>query len=164
MAVEYEITLTDYLAAQKLHAKWSKYNTQIRNLIWGLLLSVAIVSFFVKEYLAASGAIGAIAGSFFIPFLWNNVVAQIIFRIKFKNLTISQKNQAISVLESGLGYGKSQATIGWKELEKWKENQEYILAYIDKVKFLIIPKRIATKGVDISELRQRLAREVGEAT
>jgi len=164
MVVEYELTLTDYLLAQKLHAKWADRAILIRNIIWALLLTIAIAVLFFKEYLVAGGMIGAIAGSFFIPFFWNNFVAQIISRIKYKKLTALQKNQLITVVEDGLGCGVSQAFIAWNKFEKWKENQSYILAYLSKSTFLVIPKRIAEQGINISEIKLRLAMEAGDAT
>ena len=164
MAVEYELTLTDYLIAQKLHAKWTDRAILMRNIIWTILLAITIVASFLKEYLLACTMIGAIAGSFFAPFFWNNFAAQIISRLKYRKLTAAQKNQVISISEEGVGFGVSQAVIAWKMFVKWKENQDYILAYLNKSTFLIIPKRIIEQGIDVSEIKLRLAMEVGDAT
>jgi len=164
MVVKYELTLADYLSAQKLHAKWSDRAILIRNTIWTLLLTIGLAALFFEEYAAVGGLTGAVVGSFFIPFFWNNVVAQIVSRLKYKKLTQLHKSQSISIVEKGLAYGVSQTVIEWDKFEKWRENPSYILAYLKKSTFLVIPKRIADQGINVNEIKSHLLAKAGDPT
>lgn len=60
--------------------------------------------------------------------------------------------------------GESSKLLKWSEFVKWKENEEYILAYVEKNIFFVVPKRFASDSFSVSLLIEMLKNEVGNAT
>jgi len=158
--MKYEITLEDYLGAQRLHSRWRSRDITIRNILWALTIATAIILVFFTKYILAAGMIGAIIGSFIVPFVWNDFVSQLISRGTYKKLSAPQKHQKIEITENGIVYGSEKESIDWGHFEKWKESDGYILIYLDSKRFLIVPKRIDFNSESIHELKGYLTGNV----
>lgn len=154
--MKYEIKIEDYLGAQRLHSRWRSRDIKIRNILWALTITTAIVLAVFSKYILVAGMIGAIVGSFLVPFIWNNTASPLIAKGAYKKLSAPQKHQEIEITENGIAYGNARENIEWSRFEKWKESEGYILVYLDSKRFLIIPKRIDLNGVFIQELEECL--------
>lgn len=163
MSTKFELSLADYLEAQKLHAKWTDNAVRVRNAIWAIMSVVLMLGLYAHQYLVAGALLGGIAGSFLVPFIWNRFVGPVLARNRFKGLKESHKHKTLDIDESGLWIGDPPGLLKWSEFVKWKESGECILAYIDKNIFFVIPKRVASDTFNVHRLREMLKNEVGSA-
>jgi YcxB-like protein len=156
------ITLTenDYLAAQKLHARWSQKK------LW-LVACIAVASIIMAGCLRNThyaftavifvcGTVGGVLGSCLLHFFYMPLMSRRIFRQHMG----SQPAQQCLWDTHGITFemeGERHA-IAWRDIVKWKEGPSLFLLYQADGRFHPVTKASFTDTAACDEFRHQLAR------
>jgi hypothetical protein len=159
MATEFTITESDYVNGAILSGRASR--TQSTWLLAGaaVLLAVAI---FDPVHLRPTGIWVLLCGIFgYYGTL--HLVTPWQARKAYRNYQSIHGALLIDIRPEGFWVATKtgENLAKWESLLKWRENHDYLLAYIAPKLFYIVPKRIAGAGFDVEELRRLLREKLG---
>lgn len=124
-----------------------------------------LLAFFGSPVLQG-GAIGGLIGGGLVAILGRYLIAPMLAKRHYKRykaihdeFTISQNDEGFHI-ESSNAKGFSP----WSDIQKWRENNEYILIYPMPRLYHIVPKRLSQEGFDIDMLVNKLTENVGKPT
>ena len=164
MHITTQLTVDDYLAAQRLHfrpkpaIRWVSY--ALGALFAGMLLQEAIV-------IAQGGALPRYwwmlpAGLAYGALLFLIVLPWRVGRIFKGQPALAQPTKTV-FNEEGLLLETSRGHLRfpWSMLKRWKRNKRYILVYHSAVLFHIFPRRCFENAAQFEALAERLRQNIG---
>ncbi|HJV36627.1 YcxB family protein [Geomonas sp.] len=159
MATEFTITESDYVNAAVLAGRASRKQSTWLLVAAAVLLAVAVLD---PLHLRPTGLCGLLCGIFgYYGAL--HVITPWQARKAYRNYKAMHGGLLIDIKPEGFWVATKtgENLAQWQSLLKWRENHEYLLAYIAPKLFYIVPKRIAGAGFDVEELRRVLRSKVG---
>ena len=159
METEYTISENEYVKANKLFTKPSKKLLVVYCLLITALLLIALC---FTNYILRFAAIGAIIGGIIGNILSRYVFAPVQTRKQYRVYQAAQESVIISAKPEGINFRNSsgESIIEWNKINKWRENNEFLLIYQAPQVYNIIPKRI---GVVSQNIRELLQQNIGNA-
>ena len=164
VSVECQLTVQDYLRAQRLHFR-PKPAVQILYWLFAIALGLALIEEAWVIFrggtlphgwwiLPAGLAYGAFLFLIFLP--WR--VAKI-FR---ENAALSKPNRT-ELADEGLLFesARGQIRLPWALIKGWKFNRQMLLVYHSTVHFYLLPRRCFSNENDFDHFRAMLAKQVG---
>ncbi len=160
MEVEYTITESEYVNANKLFSKPTKGVLVFYAVGVILLIITALVSDLVIVQLSA---IGGIVGGFIGQAVVRHVYAPWRTRKQYRSYKAAQEAVVVSLDENSLHFKSElgESTIEWSRINKWREDHDFLLIYQAPEIYHILPRRI---GGEIDKIREALVEHVGNAT
>jgi hypothetical protein len=149
--------LTDYLAAQHLHAR--------QNLRLGAIMVILVLIFLVELALSALQVLPwslTVAAAFLVAIM--ALYLYVMRPAQLKRLFGQQKELSrpfeMELTDEGYGFSNSygSARIPWKDYVKWREGKDIFLLYSADNMFTMIPKRLLQTDADAQFVRDQLAR------
>ena len=162
MKTQFQITEDDYARAMQL------FNRLTRNQRFIYLSATIVLVLFImfgSPILRAAGVGGLIGGA--IAILGGRfVISPILARRHYRKYKAIQDVFGIELLPDGirLSSPSAESKLTWDKMFRWRQNESYIIVYLMPRLFHIVPKSIGSKGFDLSELTNQLAKNVGMAT
>ncbi len=166
MLLEVQLTVQDFLAAQRLHFRPKPA------LRWVLYLFLAVLAAMLglEAWMIARGGVLP-SGWWILPaglaygaFLFFILLPWRVARIFHKNPALAAPTR-MTIVDQGLWLDSSrgQLRFGWQMLKRWKANSEMILVYHSGSQFHIFPRRCFPQPQDFQRLRELLGQHVGPA-
>jgi hypothetical protein len=167
MNVQFELSLADFLAAQRLHSKrslWSRFVYILTRWIYPtlgvcfLLMEPIVVRDATHQFLVVPFICGLIL-----------VLCPVYLHLQMRrcyNRTRSDPGQcAVGFDEDSLQVSgvNSKSELNWKAIHTFRENRKVFLLYLAPARFIAIPKRVFSEE-QIEELRSLLLRKIPSAT
>ena len=168
MQIQFQLSLDDYLAAQRLHAKRSFWSRLVRVLtryiypaIGLVFLALSSLFIFDKASMESSSTM-LICG---IILVFYPIYLHFWLRRCYKR-TRSGNDGCQLIFDEGRISVEGQYSKGemeWKAIHYFREDKSVFLLYLAPAKFIAIPKRVCTEE-KITELRSLLSRQVKPTT
>ena len=162
MDIEYTITEYDYVRALKLAAVATR-----KQLLWLSLLGLflLLLALFGNHSVRFAGIFG-ISFGIIGYFLTLYVVSPLMARRQYRKYKLLHQPFRFVLTDSGyiVKNESGELNVKWSDLLRWRANDEFILLYFAPKLFHLVPKKIAEKEIDISEIEQKLAAQIGSAT
>jgi hypothetical protein len=168
MQLQFQLSLSDYLAAQRLHAKRSFWSRLIRVLtryiypaIGLLFLGLSLQLIFDK---ASNGSVSTmiICG---IVLVGCPIYLHFQLRRCYKRTRSGKDGCQLTFGEDRIGiqgqYSKGE--MEWKGIRSFRDDKNVFLLYLAPARFIAIPKRVCTDE-QIDEIRSLLLRQVKPET
>jgi hypothetical protein len=164
MQIQYELSLDDYLAAQRLHATrslWPWFTNALTHYIYPifclffLALGIPLMRGSVSD---SSGRVMIICGTIMLCcplYLY-------LQRKRCYKRTRSNNGECEVTLDKERIGIKGQFTNGemdWRAVRSFRENKKVFLLYLAPARFIVIPTRVCT-GEQIRELRTILSQKI----
>jgi YcxB-like protein len=159
---QYRISEDDYVKATKLYGKLTPRSIAV--LLVAMLLLVCLIVF-GSTVVQAAGISGLVTG-LSIFFLGQYVLSPWIARRHYRKYKAIQEEFSIEIMDDGfsLRTADSDAKIKWANVLKWRHNDEFILVFPMPRIYYMVPKSLATSGLDIALLIAKLTDNVGNPT
>ena len=158
--VEYTLTEDEYVKANRLFTKPTKKSFLIYVAVTTISIIVALVSdILLIQLIVIGGLIGGSLGHVIVRYLY----APWVTRKQYRSYKAIQEPVSVSKQSDGI-YFKSdvgEAKIEWSRINKWRENDIFVLIYQAPQVYHILPKR---KGSEIAAIRKELMVNIGNAT
>lgn len=164
MEVTYRISEQDYVSVTKLSAKLTPrivlvysgtafvlvllviYGSQI---LWGGALWAA----------ALGGLIAGLVGGLVTRY----IVVPILARRQYRKYKAIHQEFALELVDDGIRFSSANGDgkVLWSQVDKWRQNDEFILIYLMPRLFYIVPKSVVSQGFDLQALIEKLLHHVG---
>ncbi len=160
MEVEYTITESEYIKANKLFTKPTKGILIFYALVAILLIIAALVS---DSFIVRLSAIGGIVGGFLGQAAVRYFYAPWRTRKQYRSYRAAQEPVVVKLDASSLHFKSKlgDSTIEWERINRWREDSNFLLIYQAPEVYHILPKRISN---EIGKIREALLEHVGNAT
>ena len=161
MSTKYRISENDYVNASKLFGRLT--SRQIKFCLPGLLILLGTAIFGTEEIRQI--AIITICVAIVFYFAGNYVISPILGRSYYRKYKAIQDEFEIDLFDDGVFIGSSSGSgkVLWNTINKWRENDNYILIFPMPRLYYIIPKSLHASGFDVSLLVKQLTHHVGDS-
>ena len=108
--------------------------------------------------------VGGLIGAGLVTMLARHLITPILTKRHYKNYKSIHDEFVISQNQGGIEIASSNAKqfIPWSDIQKWRQNDEYILIFPMPRLYHIIPKRLSQEGFDIDMLVNKLTEKIGK--
>lgn len=165
--VQFELSLADFLTAQRLHSKrslWSRFVYILTRWIYPILG----VCFLLMEPIVIRDADHQFL---VVPFICGLILmlcpVYLHFQMRrcYKRTRSGPGQCAVRFDEDALQITgiNSKSELDWKAINTFRENRKIFLLYLAPARFIAIPKRVLSEG-QIEELKSLLIRKIPSAT
>ncbi len=164
MTLEYQLTVQDFLAAQRLHFRPGRLGQFMLWVVAGFCVAALLQEVWVIGHhgvlprgwwiLPAGLAYGALLFLIFLP--WR------VGKIFQKNPRLAEPTH-VEVGEDGVLFDtkRGQIRATWSLLKSWKHNRAVVLVYQSRVHFHIIPRRGFASDVDYAAFQELFKSRLG---
>ena len=161
MTAIYRISKQDYINAAKL---FRKFTVKMAASYLAVTILLLIIAFIGPKFLK-HGIFGGIIGGFIASLIIRYLVFPIQTKRNYKKYKAMHDEFTLELLEEGLKFGSStgEGLVKWDTINKWRQNDDYILIYPMPRLYHIIPKSVAEQGFDIQGVVDSLNERVGKS-
>jgi len=162
--LQFQLSLDDYLTAQKLHATRSFWSRLVRVLNFYIYPAIGVTCFlicvilWIEKVSDSSPFILMICG---IILVCCPIYQHYCLRRCYKRTRSGSDGCQLTFDEESIGvegqYAKGE--MDWKAIHFFREDQSIFLLYLAPASFIAVPKRVCTEE-QIAELRSLLSRQV----
>jgi|CZKF01.1.fsa_nt_gi hypothetical protein len=164
MQIQFQLSLDDYLAAQRLHAirsSWPRFTNALTHYIYPILglcflvLSIPLIGSKVPDH---SGLTMIVCGMILVccPLYMHFQRKRCYKRTRSDN---GECNLTLDEERIGIEGQFTNGEMDWRAVKSFRENKKVFLLYLAPAKFLVVPKRVCTDA-QISELRAILSQKI----
>lgn len=161
MNTKYRISEDDYVNASKLFGKLT-----LRQIIIfaSAVLLLLISTLFTTGDIKYITLVGVCVGLLYFVIGWY-IVSPILVRSQYKKYKAIHDEFEISLLEDGVFIASSSGSgkVLWNTINKWRENDDYILIFPMPRLYYIVPKSLKANGFDMPLLVKQLTHHVGHS-
>lgn len=141
MKIKYKLTQEEYLEAITLHQKMG-----FRKLMVAIYIMVALTIVIITTDYSDTREIFRNFGALFFAIAFYLLLTKMLGTYQSKKLyerseTLS-KEVTLRVSAKGIRVGSNDKPIHWDTFSKYKEDDKYVILYINMVNFKIIPKSV----------------------
>jgi len=165
MQINFQLSLDDYRAAQRLHAMRSLWSRIVRALTLYIYPAVGLIFLALSlSLIAAKESEKSISTMIICGFVL--VLCPVYLRFQsqrcYKRTRSGSNGCELTLDEGGIGVeGQySSGHMDWKAIHSFREDEKVFLLYLAPARFIAIPKRAGTEE-QATELRSLLSRQVG---
>jgi hypothetical protein len=161
MSTKYRISEQDYVDASKLFGKLTLRQTVICMLGILILLTFALFATGTIKYAIIAGVC-----IWLVIFIGGrHLISPMMVRSQYKKYKAIHDEFEISLLEDSVFIASSSGSgkILWNTINKWREDENYVLIYPMPRLYYIIPKSLKANGFDIPLLVKQLSQHVGKS-
>jgi hypothetical protein len=135
-------------------------------IVYSTIALTLIVSAALGPRALGAGAIGGLIGGLLVTVVGRYIASPLLARRHYRKYKAIQDEFGVELVEQGVRFTTTNAegTILWDKIHKWRQNDEFVLIYPMPRLFHIIPKSVATQGLDLQELTNALLQHVGKPT
>jgi hypothetical protein len=161
MSTKYRISEQDYVDASKLFGKLTFRQSVIFALAILMLLVLALFDFGNFKSTIVAGI--CIWLAFFV--FGRHLISPMMVRSQYKKYKAIHDEFEIRLLEDSVFIASSSGSgkILWNTINKWREDENYVLIYPMPRLYYIIPKSLKANGFDIPLLVKQLSQHVGKS-
>lgn len=160
--IEALLGLDEYIRANELYGSPSRRIT----ILYGLAIAGLVVTAVVGSHQTRFIAVGALAGGVVGHYAFARLLGPWLVRRNYRKYPLMQKPFFIRTEPEGITFRTESGAVlvAWKDILKWRENEEFLLLYVAPNRYHIVPRRLAAAGLDLPALTRTLAATVGSAT
>lgn len=159
MEVTYRISEQDYVSVTKLSAKLTPRIV----LVYVVTTVVLVLLVIYGSQILRGGAIGGLIAGLVVGLVTRYMVLPILARRHYRKYKAIHQEFALELVDDGIRFSSANGDgkVLWFQVDKWRQNDEFILIYLMPRLFHIVPKSIADQGFDLQALIEKLLHHVG---
>jgi len=159
MGDEFSLSEREYVSANRLATKPTRKHILIYGMSFLLLVLCAV---FGPNIIVQSAAIGGLVGGATVHVIARFLYAPWQTKKQYRSYLAIQEKQVVSLNEDGVSFVSSigEGNLPWKNIIKWRENDDHILLYQAQEIYHIVPKHVSIS----TELALRLSKKVGKSS
>lgn len=157
-AVEYRISEQDYVEAQRL----ARRTTRKQRIFNAVLVAVLVISFTFNPIDIRVAVLGIVGGGL-IALIGVKLLFPWLARRQYREYPEIAQLTSIDLLNDGLAFAapSGQGKLPWTRVQKWRENDGFVLIYVSAKLHHVVPKRLAQQGFDVDAMTRALREHVG---
>lgn len=164
MEVTYRISEQDYVNITKLSAKFTPRIV----LAYCVAVLVLVLLVIYRSQILRGGAlpaavIGGLIAGLVVVFVMRYIVVPILARRHYRKYKAIHQEFALELVDDGIRFSSAngEGKVLWSQVDKWRQNDEFILIYLMPRLYYMVPKSIADQGFDLQALIEKLLHHVG---
>lgn len=159
MSTEYRISENDYIRAMQLHARPGRGRI-IAFVV--LVIVLVLLALYGEPVVRAVAIAGIVAGM--IGWLVSMLLVPVLARRHYLHRKLSDEPLSVELVPEGLHFSsrKGDGVLPWDGIQRWRQNDGYVLLYPRPRMFHIVPKALAAQGFPVDALVAQLGEKVGK--
>jgi hypothetical protein len=160
MQARYHITERDYVRATTLHARPAPFQwAVVATAMIGWILIMGVMS---HDW---TSVYGDFAGLAVVLLVFRFIIFPLSLRRNYRQNKMLHHEITVALLDEGVQFTApdGSALLLWKNIFKWRCNDDYVLIYQMPRLFHLVPGSVAAQGFDMARLKAALTQNVGAA-